>query len=667
MASDALTHYRRGNEHRVLAQWDAALAEYDIAVSLDPGFANAFCNRGVALEQLGKLEDALASYDQTIKLDPLDALAFYNRGAVLVRLERLRPALDDFDQAISLRPGYAEAHFNRAVLLHQLQRWDEATAGFHRAMELNPAFAGEYTWYAVAAGCMKMRQWQPALDSLDRVLAIRGDHVEALQGRGLVLHELRRYEEAVVSLNAALALQPGLEYLVGVRSSAKMHICDWHQREADIARLTAGICALHVVSPPFPLLALLESAPLQRTAAELWARDHFPYFPDEIAAATPSGNGRIRVGYFSADFRVHPVALLMSELFEIHDRSKFEIIAFAFGPKPDELIQARLARTFDRFIDVRAMTDAQVAALARSLGIDIAVDLGGYTEYNRTGIFALRAAPLQLSYIGYPGTMGAPFIDYLVADATIVPAADRVHYSEKIIYLPSFQANHTNRVIGTRQFTRQDLGLPAQGFVFTCCNSSYKIGPATFDAWMRILGRVDRSVLFLNADNAAAARNLRAEAQRRGVDPSRIVFGERLALPEYLARYQTLDLFLDTSPYNAGTTASDALWVGLPVLTMRGKTFAGRMAASLLHAMDVAELVTDSAADYEDLAVQLATDPARLSQLRERLVQRRTSSQLYDTRTFAAHLESAYSRIVARFQRGLPADHLLPDPKVIVD
>jgi predicted O-linked N-acetylglucosamine transferase (SPINDLY family) len=657
---DAQEHYRRANELRAQGELDAALAAYDQAVALDPTFANAYCNRGVTLGQLHRHVEALESFDHAVGQNPGDALAHYNRAGIQRQLAQLDAALASYDRAIEIRPDYAEAIFNRAVLLQELKRWEESLAAMHAALALNPAFPTDQAWGSIASAHAELQHWEEAIAAFDRVIAVNPVQGPALQGRARALHELKRYEEAIAGYDQVLALQPDLRFLPGLRRYAMMHICDWSGMEADIARFSAGLRDLAPVAPPFPLLALLDSAPLQKSAATVWVREVCPPNPTLGPIAKRARPGKIHIGYFSADFRLHPVTLLLAELFEVHDRSRFQITAFAFGPPVDDALRTRLERGFDRFIDVRDKSDMEVAALARAQNIDIAVDLTGFTEYGRTNIFALRAAPVQIGYIGYLGTMGAPYMDYLIADQTIISPEERGNYSEKILYLPIYMANHAKRHFAARAVSRTELGLPSDGFVFACCNANYKLSPATFGGWMRILGRVKGSVLFLNADNTVAERNLRREAAHRGIDPARIVFGARLALPEYMARYRALDLFLDTLPYNAGATASDALWAGVPMLTRAGTTFAGRVAASLLMALQMPELIAADQQQFEDMAVDLATDPARFAHLRERLARQRLASPLFDARAFAMHLESAYEQAVARHYEGLPPDHILP-------
>jgi predicted O-linked N-acetylglucosamine transferase (SPINDLY family) len=330
-------------------------------------------------------------------------------------------------------------------------------------------------------------------------------------------------------------------------------------------------------------------------------------------------NEKIRIGYFSTDFKNHPVAFLIAELFEIHDRNRFEIYAFSLENATDEM-RGRLVMAFDRFIDAESMSDVEIAQASRGLSIDIAVDLTGFTQDSRTGIFAHRAAPIQVNYLGYPGTMGADYIDYIIADKTLIPPQSQKYYSEKVVYLPnSYQVNDRRRLISDRCFTRQELGLPENRFVFCCFNNNFKILPATFDGWMRILKAVESSVLFLYAENKWAEENLKKEAKARGIDSSRLVFGRQIPMEEYLARYRACNLFLDTTPYNAGTTASDALWTGLPVLTLIGQSFASRIAASLLKAIGLSELITNSQEQYEALAIELAMNPKKLAGIKERL------------------------------------------------
>ncbi len=614
--------YKRANALNALGRFSEALADYDRAIAIEPRYANAYCNRGTVLERMGRLEEALESYDRTLALNPGDAITHYNRGSVLSGLGRREEAVASYARATALRPDYVEAYVNRGNTLQELLRHEAALADF------------------------------------DKAIALRGVQAEAFRGRGYSLFFLKRYEEAIESYEHAVALDSGQRWLLGLELNAHMYICRWDQRARQLQESRQRIERQEASFLPFQMLALVDAPELHAMAARIWVRETCPPSGKLGPIARRARGEKIRIGYFSADFRDHPVARLTVELIERHDRSRFEITAFAFGPQASGALRARLQSAFDRFIDVSALSDLEAARLARETGIDIAVDLGGLTDYSRTGILALRAAPIQLSYIGYLGTLGAPYMDYLIADPVLVPAAARSQYAEKIAYLPWYQANDSRRAVPEHRFSRESLGLPPHGFVFCCFNALYKLTPDMFACWMRILHRVPGSVLYVYADNRAAMDNLRREAQGHSVDPSRIFFGPRVGSDDYLARYCSMDLFLDTMPYNAGTTGSDALWAGLPVLTLMGRSLASRMGASLLQAIGLPELITETAEQYENLAVRLAGDPVALEGIRRRLRENRRKGSLFDTPRFTRHLESTYLRMYERHQADLPPAHL---------
>jgi predicted O-linked N-acetylglucosamine transferase (SPINDLY family) len=617
--------YKRAVAYSALSRIELALADYDRAIALKPDYAYAHCNRGSILERMGRKEEALRSYDAALAIDRTDFLAHYNRGTVLEQLGRLHEAVIAFDYALVLKPDYAEAYVNRGNVLQALGRHAQAVDSFNKSVELKPV-------------------------------------VEAFLGLSTSLVTLGQLEAAISAIGRALKFNPDQKAVLGARRQIQMQICDWAGLDEDLQQITEGLMRGDGVCAPHATLALVDSSQLQRLAAEIWMRGQCP--PSDALGPIPARlvKRKTRIGYFSADFRDHAVSLLTAELFELHDRTRFEITAFAFGPESHGAVRVRLEHAFDRFIDVSAQSDVEVASLARQLEIDIAVDLGGYTQYCRTRIFAMRAAPIQVSYLGYLGTMAAPYIDYLLADATIMLDSERHNYTEKIVYLPSYQVNDSTRSVGSRFFTRSELGIAPVGFVFSCFNANYKIMPATFSIWMRILKRVADSCLFIYVDNELAERNLQQAARQHGVRPDRLVFGKRLSREDYSARLRVMDLFLDTLPYNAGTTASDALWAGLPVLTCAGRSFASRVAASLLRSIGLPELITSTAQEYEDLAVDLAMNPERLESLKVRLSRNRSSAALFDTPTFTRHLETAYTMMLERDQKGLKPDHIYVNP-----
>ncbi len=657
---------RRGNAQRALHRHEAAIASYAKALELNPENVEALVNRGNSLAALGRTRDAIASYDGAISLRPDDPGARFNRAVVFRLTGQLDSALADLDIALRYQPDFAEAHFTRGVTLVQLRRHRAALASYDRAIQLRPAYADAHNNRGVVL--QELGELEAALLSFAAATRHNPELAEAYNNRAIVLGSLKRYAAAGADYDRALALKPAFPFALGMRLHNKMQMCDWIGFDGQVRALAERIERGEHATPPLPVLALLDVPSLQHKAAEIWmgAMHPAPSAADTVVQLSPRSAGaraKLRIGYYSADYYDHPTTTLIAELFERHDRARFELFGFSFGPDKHDGMRRRVSAAFDRFMDVREQSDQAVAAMSRDLGIDVAVDLKGLTVDHRLGIFAHRPAPVRVHYLGYPGTLGTDDIDYLIADPMLIPEGSRQFYREKIVYLPhSYQVNDTRRQISERVFTRADAGLPPAGFVFCCFNNSYKITPATFDGWMRILARVDNSVLWLIEDNATAAANLRQEATLRGIDPNRLVFAGRLPLAEHLARHRLAHLFLDTLPYNAHTTASDALWAGLPVLTCLGDAFAGRVAASLLAAAGLPELIASTQLAYEDLAVELATNPARLRHLKGKLAAQRSTAPLFDPARFARHLEDAYAQMIARHNAGLAPDHITVAP-----
>jgi len=602
------------------AQVEAAIASYDRAVELRPDYADAHYNRGNALLELQRYEEAVASYDKSIALSPGHALAHNNRGIALSQLSRHPEAIESFDRAIAHRAGDAQAFLNRGNALQELARFEAAVASY------------------------------------DAAIAHAPDCAQAYNNRGNALSQLQQLGPALASYERARQLDPHLNFLPGHCWHTRMRLCDWSRFEPDTADLTASINADRAACLPLTALAVSDSARLHGQAARIFVREECPPSSTPMLFSSRRRHDRIRVGYFSADFRMHPVALLLAKMIELLDRSRFEVIAFSFGPDTQDAMQRRLRGSFDRFLDVRDRSAADIAQLARDLEIDIAVDLGGFTTGARPQIFARRAAPIQVGFLGYSGTTAAPYMDYLIADTTTVPEAMRPFYSERIVYLPhSFMVNDSRRPLAAHAPTRVQAGLPPSGFVFCCFNACYKITPPMFDVWMRILGRVPGSVLWLAVDNAEAAAHLREAAVSRGVAAERLVFAPRMpSQAEHLSRIALADLFLDTLPYNAHATAADALWAGLPLLTCAGEAFASRVSASLLSAIGLPELIATTRQQYEARAIELATDGATLAAIRRKLAANRCTTPLFDTRLFTTHMEMALSAVHERHWAGQP-------------
>lgn len=650
-----------GNAYYLLGNFEQAVASYDVAIALKPDFADAHYNRGTALRGLGQSEAAIASFDRATALNPGYVQAYNNRGNALRDLGRLAAAIASYDEALAIKPDLAEGYNNRGTAQRDLKQFEAAVASYDRAIELKPDYAEAYNNRGNAL--RDIGRYEAAGDSYDRAIELRPDYADAYNGRATLLFEAKQYEAAISNYEQVIALKCNAAGLHGQCLQVKMFICDWTGAAAALTDIEERIGRGEPASNPFCLLARKDSAALQRSAAEVWTRTQYPASSALPPLAKLPHRARISVGYLSADFYNHATLQLMAQLFELHDQTRFEITALSFGPDTKDEMRSRLAAANIRLIDVRNMPDSEVAALARSLQLDIAVDLKGFTHDCRPGIFAMRAAPVQVSYLGYPGTMGAEYIDYLIADRTLVPENSQRHYSEKIVYLPnSYQVNDSKRAIAERAFTRAELDLPASGFIYCCFNNTYKITPEVFSSWMRILSQVEGSVLWLLEDNPVAPSNLRREAQLRGINPERLIFAKRMGTAEHLARQRLADLFIDTLPYNAHTTASDALWAGLPVLTCAGEAFAGRVAASLLDAARLPELIAATPAHYESVAIELARSPEQLAAFKRRLSENRLSCPLFDTPLFTRHIEAAYARIAERYHDGLAPEHIYIDP-----
>jgi predicted O-linked N-acetylglucosamine transferase (SPINDLY family) len=644
-----------------------ALAHLQVAVELAPGDASSWTALGLALRGAGRSRDAAAALEKAVTLDPGQADALRELGSCRHALGELQAAADAWQASLALDPRSAATFSNLSAILLQLGRPEAALQAGRQAVALDAALAGAHN--NLGNALIKLRRAQEALPCFETALALRPDFVDAAVNRAQALGALKRRDESHAAIEQAMAIDDGAAWLYGTWLHGRMMVCDWTGLSSRVDELARRIDRGERATTPWPALPVPLSAAQQLAVSTIYsASNGWPQTPP-LPAHRP--HARIRIGYFSADFHQHATSYLMAELFERHDRERFEIVAFSFGARSQDAMRQRLERAFDRFLDVRDLDDAQIAQRSRELEIDIAVDLKGFTEDCRTGIFACRAAPLQVSYIGFPGTMGCGFIDYLLADATVVPPGGPIQQacSEKVVFLPdSYQVNDSKRPIATLQSTRAEVGLPQDGFVYCCFNNNYKISPDVFDVWMRVLHAVPGSVLWLLHDSEAAAANLRREASARGVEPQRLVFAPRVTMPEHLARHAHADLFLDTRHFNAHTTASDALWAGLPLLTCAGATFAARVAASLLRACGLPELVVDNLHDYERLAVRLAADPQQLAALRDRLAQGRSTCPLFDTGRFTRGIERAYVAMMQRLHDGLAPDHLvIPGDPVDVD
>jgi len=625
-------------------------------VEEDAGLLQARFREGMALHRQGNIDAAERIYREILGRNPAHFDAMHMLGVVRLQQRRAADGTALIRQAIAVNGEVASAHVNLGKALIAERHADEALACFDRAIALDSTSVEAHAHRADIM--LALQRTEEALKSYRAAAELRPNEAALHRNCGHLLAMLRRHDEAFAAYDRAFRLAPDLVGIEGHRLYARMHLCDWRDWDADCARLIASVGNGKPATQPFTFLAVPSSPADQLQCAHVWTAQHFKAEPPRWGGERYR-HERIRIAYLSADFRQHAASVLMAGMFERHDRSRFEVSAVSLGADDKSPMRKRMIAAFEHFIDARELGDDAVADLLRANEIDIAIDLMGYTTNSRTGILARRPAPVQAHYMGFAGPMGAPFLDYVIADRVVIPDAARPAYSEKVVTLPnSYFVNDSGRPISERAFTRAELGLPERGFVFCCFNGSHKIAPDVFDSWMRILKRVDGSVLWLLADHPATIDNLVREAAARGVEPKRLVFARRIPPAEHLARHRAAGLFLDTLPYNAHTTACDALWAGLPVLTRIGESFAGRVAASVLGAIGLRELVTETAADYERRAVALASDPARLAAIRGRLAQNRLTAPLFDTRLFTRHMEAAFVAMHRGQQAGEPPDHI---------
>ncbi|MES2497559.1 MAG: tetratricopeptide repeat protein [Pseudomonadota bacterium] len=640
---------------RGLARFDAAASSYRHMIELRPEQAPTHYALGTLLQAQKLFDEAASSYRRAVEIQPDFAEAHNNLGSSLRSLGRYEEAVGCYERAVEVKPDLAQCWNNLGAALRSCGRRDEAIAACRRALAINPDFAEAYNNLANALGSSS--RTGEAIEGYRRAAALKPDFVEAITSLASLLQDMGRFDEALSWWNRALAIRPdhgpamvGRLYLLALS-------CDWRAFSKDAVRLP-GLGLTGEVVSPFSTLALEDEPARQLLRAKRFAASFQPVpLPKlRLASARPA---RLRIGYLSADFRHHPVGKLMARLIERHDRSRFEIHGYSIGPPTDDDVRRRFLRAFDRFEDLDTLGDRAAAERLRQNGIDILVDLAGYTTASRPGIVAHRPAAVQINYLGYPGSMGAPFIDYILADKTLIPPDAQRFYSEKIIYLPDqYQVQDALIDSHGQGPTRADAGLPEDAFIFCAINNSYKLTETAFDVWMDLLSQVDGSILWLYASNPGVEGNLRREASARGVDPARLIFSGKRSYGDYVAQLACADLFLDSFVYNAGATASDALRSGLPIITKPGQGYTARMAASLLRAIGLDEMIAQDEEDYRRLALDLATDRAKLARVRSALDGNRTTMPLFDTARFTANIEAGYDRAFEIAMRGEEPRHI---------
>ena len=632
-----------GNILKIQGKDNYAETHYRRALSIRKDYIEALYNLGVILQERGTLDEALDCYSRAASLKPAYAEAHLNIGAILYRQGRLDEAAEKYQRIIDFKPDCAEAHNNLGVVRQKQGRVADTLKCYEQAIILKPDYSEAH--YNLAVALQDLDMLPQAEARYRQAIVLQPEHAAAHYNLGIVLQKQEKLDEAIDALERAVNLRPGFPDALSELVHRLYHACAWDKIDPYQQALLEMVRKGDEGGSPFAFLGIPgATAADQFLCAKSFCKSiekqSWPMFQHRA----DENKGRISIGYLSADFHSHATAYLMAELFEKHDRSRFRVLGYSYGPDDGSPMRKRLMAAFDDFIDLRALTDEEAARKINSAGVDILIDLkGGYTGSARMGISACKPAPVQVNYLGYPGTMGASFMDYIVADPFIIPVDQQPFYSEKVAYMPyCYQPNDTARSISDVTPPRTACGLPEKGFVFCCFNANYKITPEMFDIWMRLLKAVPDSVLWLFKSNSTVEGNLRREAAKRGVEPDRLVFAPKMILSEHLARHRLADLFLDTLPVNAHTTASDALWAGLPVVTCAGTTFAGRVAGSLLKAAGLPELITYSLADYEALALRLAQSPERLREIRKKLEETRLKTPLFDIDKYVKDIESVY-------------------------
>ncbi len=638
-------YVNRGNAHARLENFSKAISDYRHALTLDGNVPEVWTNLGNVLREAGQFEEGLTCHDKALELRPSYPEALSNKAICLAKLKRLDEALSHLDTALNLDAHYQAAWTNRGDVLRQMRRFDEALQSFDKSFQISEHDPN--AWVNLGSTYDDLHRDKAALECYARALALRPTHADTWLKQGAVHRRGRQFAAAAIDFAKAEEYKPHIDFALGASLACRLHECQWTEFAQDINNVATRLKAGELACTPLDIAVLFDDPSLQFQFAKLFASNVHPDDPCLPAFETPLKPGKIRIGYYSADFQSHPVALLLVELLERHNRNQFELIGFSMGEPSNAPIRQRLINAFDQFFDVRLLSDRQIAEQSRELHIDIAVNLGGYTAGGRNDIFAMRAAPVQVNYLGYPGTLGADYIDYLLTDSIVCPPGSEPHYSEQLVRLPNcFMPHDSTRQIANSGITRADQALPETGFVFCCFNNHLKINPQVFDIWMRLLKQVEGSVLWLSSASPSIQANLADRAQLLGVNPSRLIYAQHLPdVASHLARCQLADLFLDTLPYNAHATAMDALWAGLPVLTCKGQTFASRVAASLLTNIGMPELVTNSLMEYEMLALELANQPLKLASIRKTLAMNRNTMPLFDTQRLATSIESAFTKM----------------------
>ena len=650
-SGDYRIYYNLAIIESIQGNHEYALELYDRAYELSDQDLDILTNKASVFLDLKMYEDAEKLCEELICINPRSEVIWCNYAMALSKLKKYKQSIESYERAISLNEKNYIPWLNMATPFQALNLNDQALIAYENAIRLNTSCS--VAWYNRALLLHKLNQYDAALESFNGAISCKSNYAEAWMSLGEMLLDLKLYDKATTALGKAFEINPKLDFLYGLLVHSKLQQCDWTSYDEDKEKILSNFNNKNIELQPLVVLGIYDDAEMQLKAAKSFADMY--QCDQKVSFDRNSKSTKIRIAYCSPDFKSHPVSYLTAELYEKHNRNQFEIIGISFKRVDSkDAYRSRLVKAFDEFYELDDLNQDDLIYELRKLRIDIAVDLCGYTKDARTDIFSARIAPIQVNYLGYPGTMGAPFIDYIVVDKFIISSGGSSHYSEKFICLPHcFQVSDSTRPICQKKLTRAHYGLPEKGFVFCCFNSTHKINPDIFNVWAQILLKVEGSILWLAKGSNFAVNNLRKEAKARSIDPDRLIFGENLNYHEYLERYKFADLFLDTLPFNAGTTANDALWAGLPVLTKKGNTFAGRMASSILTSLGLETLIAKTYRDYQERAIELATDSEKYLQIKDKLEKNLISSPLFNTEIFVEKIERGYLKAFNNYTKGL--------------
>jgi predicted O-linked N-acetylglucosamine transferase (SPINDLY family) len=633
-------YFYLGNIYAELGDYSKAAEFYQASLKINPQNAMSWTNLGAMNDKRKKFEEAVECYLKSIALNPEDAVTYANLGKTYCELGQNSECIKVCTMAIELNPLLAAAYSNLADAWTNLKNYARAIPCYQRAVELDP---GYYQAHFNCGGALLAAQdYDQAILALSTAIKINPLSADAFYNRSVAKLKNKDVRSSLEDSEVVLKLKPNMDFVIGALMGGYLSLCEWDKFEEFRKIIPAKIKNFERVAHPMQVMLVFDSLEYLKTSATLLIKQRYDIAKDIFKSDTMR-HKKIRIGYFSEDFKQHPVGYLLAEVLELHDRGQFEIYAFSFSKEPPDALTKRISQGVDHFYDVGAKTSDEIVALARSLNLDIAIDLGIFTA-EQFLVFKHRVAPVQANYLGYAGTSGTQYIDYIIADDFTIPESAENYYTEKIVRLPCFMPRDTKVKPAAKKFTRTECGLPEKGFIF-CCTSGYgKILPETFAAWMKILKQVPGSCLWLGeSKDSGVMDKVRSHAERLGVKAERLIFAKRLDSPaDYLARLQLADLFLDTFPYGAHTLSNDALWAGVPVLTRAGETFASRVAGSFLTQLQLPELITTSMEDYETRAVNLGNHPDQAKQLKQKLMENSVKSQIFNSSYYARKLEESF-------------------------